>query len=54
MNKIMTRGLGTQSMCVTQGYAGTVVGRLREIIRLCSQIMMAMRRESECKKNNCA
>jgi hypothetical protein len=44
MNRIVTRGLGGAqanggTLCVTQGYAGPVSGRQREIIRLCGRIV---------------
>jgi hypothetical protein len=54
VNRIVTRGLGPKSLCVTQGYAGRWTGRLREIVRLCSELALrlglisAAKRTEEC------
>jgi hypothetical protein len=42
VNRIVTRGLGPKSLMATQGYAGSWVGRLREIVRLCSRIALRL------------
>jgi hypothetical protein len=42
MNRLVTRGLGPKHLCVTQGYGGSWVGRLREIVRLCSCIALRL------------
>lgn len=50
MNRLVTRGLGPKHLCVTQGYGGIRVGRLREIIRLLSCLAVQMRLISAAKR----
>jgi hypothetical protein len=52
MNRIVTRGLGPKHLCVTQGFAGDLVGKLRELLRLCSPLAPEIVLRSECKKTN--
>ena len=47
MNRIVTRGLGEAQVggaqvCVTQGYAGPLTGRQREIVRLCGKLVRTL------------